>query len=122
MLLTTAGLCALLAFQAVAWLDGTGPFFREDWKETPAELPVSQNHVANPDLILALHGPGLHGIKKSNHPNIPNDPFYIWSGACPGNWAVSLQHRNSDVDLTGPDARIRWRSKQAGFRCFSRSG
>jgi hypothetical protein len=90
-------------------------FFREDWKETPAELPVSQGHVANPDLLLQLYGPGLHGIKKSNHPNVPNDPFYIWSGACPGNWAVTLKHRKSDVNLTGP-AIIRWRAKQAGFR------
>jgi hypothetical protein len=89
--------------------------FREDWKETPAELPVGQSHVASPDLILQLYGPGQHGIKKSNHPNIPNDPYYIWSGACPGNWAVSLKHRKHDIDLTGA-ARIRWRAKQAGFR------
>ncbi len=92
-----------------------GIFFREDWAESPAEMPVNQKHVANPDLLLEVWGPGLHGIKKSNHPWIANDPFYIWSGACPGNWAVSLKHRNSDVDLTG-DARIRWRTRQAGFR------
>ncbi len=24
--------------------------FREDWKETPAEIPLSQKHVNNPDL------------------------------------------------------------------------
>ena len=90
-------------------------FFREDWKETPAEMPASQDHVANPNLLLQLYGPGLHGIKKSNHPTIPNDPFYIWSGACPGNWAVSLKHRSKDVDLSNSGS-IRWRSKQAGFR------
>lgn len=90
-------------------------FFREDWRETPAELPVSQEHVSNPSLLLQLYGPGMHGIKKSNHPPIPNDPYYIWSGACPGNWAVTLKHRNNDVDLRGP-ASIRWRAKQAGFR------
>lgn len=90
-------------------------FFREDWAESPAEFPVNQKHVANPDLILEMWGPGLHGIKKSNHPEIPNDPFYIWSGACPGNWAVSLRHKKTDVDLSGP-ARLRWRSRQSGFR------
>ena len=89
--------------------------FREDWKETPAEMPVSQDHVGNPNLLLKLYGPGLHGIKKSHHPNIPNDPFYIWSGACPGNWAVTLTHKRNDVDLTN-SALIRWRAKQAGFR------
>ncbi len=112
-----AGLYTVLVlFPRMAWMDGPPLFFREDWKETPAEMPVSQSHVANPELVLALHGPGLHGIKKSNHPNVPNDPFYIWSGACPGNWAVTLKHRTSNVDLTGPEARIRWRAKQAGFR------
>jgi hypothetical protein len=106
----------LVGFPANACAQVEGLFFREDWKETPAELPVSQAHVAGADLILGLHGPGLHGIKKSNHPNVPNDPFYIWSGACPGNWAVTLKHRMNDVDLTGSDSRIRWRAKQAGFR------
>ena len=33
-----------------------GLFFREDWKETPAETPVTQAHVANPNLILSLYG------------------------------------------------------------------
>ncbi len=95
--------------------ENPGLFCREDWKETPAEMPVSQQHVSNPDLRLTLYGPGLHGIKKSNHPNIPNDPYYIWSGPCPGNWAVTLKHAARDVDLTGP-AMIRWRAKQSGFR------
>jgi hypothetical protein len=26
--------------------------FREDWKETPAALPITAEHVANPDLVL----------------------------------------------------------------------
>jgi hypothetical protein len=111
-------LAALLMTAAVAaWAAAAQPplFFREDWKETPAELPVSQAHVANPDLQLQLYGPGLHGIKKSNHPPIPNDPYYIWSGACPGNWAVTLKHRSNDVDLRGP-ALVRWRTRQSGFR------
>lgn len=111
---------ALSAATAVSsgfgWMQNAGLFFREDWKETPAELPVTQSHVANPDLLMFLYGPGSSGIKKSNHPNVPNDPFYIWSGECRANWAVGLKHRSSDVDLTGPEARIRWRSKQAGFR------
>ncbi|HEX8040342.1 MAG TPA: hypothetical protein VF490_14390 [Chryseosolibacter sp.] len=90
-------------------------FFREDWKEAEAALPVTQEHVANPDLILNLYGPARDSIKKSNHPQIPNDPYYIWSGECKGNWAVGLRHRNQLVDLRG-DARIRIRSKQSGFR------
>jgi hypothetical protein len=92
-----------------------GLFFREDWKETPAATPVTQEHVANPDLILSLHGPGKSGIKKSHHDQPADDPYYIWSGTAPANWAVSLRHKNSFADLRG-QAKIRWRTKQAGFR------
>jgi hypothetical protein len=104
-----------LAAPAALTMESPALFFREDWKETPAEMPVTQAHVANPDLLLALYGPGQHGIKKSNHPQIPNDPFYIWSGACPANWAVTLKHKSADADLAGP-AVIRWRTRQSGFR------
>lgn len=89
--------------------------FREDWRETPAATPVTQEHVSNPALVLALYGPGHAGIKKSHHDKPADDPYYIWSGTANGNWAVTLRHRESFADLTGL-ARIRWRSKQAGFR------
>jgi hypothetical protein len=92
-----------------------GLFFREDWKETPAETPVNQDHVNNPELILGLYGPGRDSIKKSHHDQPEDDPFYIWSGLCTGNWAVTLRHREKKVDLTG-HARIVWRTKQFGFR------
>jgi hypothetical protein len=92
-----------------------GLLFREDWKETPAETPVTQAHVANPDLILSVHGPGRAGVKKSHHDRPADDPYYIWSGTAAGNWAVSLRHRTLAADLTGL-AKIRWRAKQAGFR------
>jgi len=90
-------------------------FFREDWKETPMETPVTQDHVANKDLLLSLHGPGKEGIRKSHHDQPADDPYYIWSGVAEGNWAVSLRHTTNDVDLRG-QSRIRWRAKQAGFR------
>ncbi len=90
-------------------------FFREDWKETPAATPVTMEHVLNKNLILGLYGPGRDSIKKSNHEKPVDDPFYIWSGLCLGNWAVTLKHRSSYVDLTGY-AKILWRSKQSGMR------
>jgi hypothetical protein len=95
--------------------DRPGVFFREDWKESPAATPITQEHVANANLVLKLYGPGKDGIKKSHHDTPKDDPFYVWSGTCPANWAVALRHRDSFVDLTGL-AKIRWRSKQAGFR------
>jgi len=92
-----------------------GLFFREDWKEISAETPVNQGHVNNPDLILGLYGPGRDSIKKSHHDTPADDPYYIWSGLCTGNWAVTLKHREKLVDLTR-NSKIIWRTKQFGFR------
>jgi hypothetical protein len=90
-------------------------FLREDWKETPAATPVTQQHVANPELTLSLHGPGKDGIKKSHHDRPADDPYYIWMGTCAANCAISLRRGDLLVDLTGL-AKIRWRSKQSGYR------
>ncbi len=92
-----------------------GLFFREDWKETPAEIPLSQKHVSNPDLIVNLYGPGQDSLKKSNHEKPVDDPFYVWSGLCRGNWMVTLKRKSQNADLTG-FAKIRWRTKQFGLR------
>jgi hypothetical protein len=92
-----------------------GLFFREDFKETPAETPATQAHIANPNLVLSLYGPGKAGVKKSHHDTPADDPYYIWTGTCEGNCAVTLRHKDSFVDLTG-QAKLRWRTKQAGFR------
>lgn len=89
-------------------------FFREDWKDTQPAIPVTQEHVANPELVLALHGPGKSVIKKSYHKWVPNDPHYIWSGLTSARWAVSLSKQRERVDLTS--GRVRWRAKQAGFQ------
>ena len=106
----------LLSLAAAAALAQRPPlFFREDFKETPAETPATQAHIANPEVVLGLYGPGRNEIKKSHHDTPADDPFYIWSGQCKGNWAVTLKHRKSFADLTG-HAKIRWRSEQAGFR------
>jgi hypothetical protein len=31
-----------------------GLFFREDWKETPPEIPLSQNHVNNTESARSV--------------------------------------------------------------------
>lgn len=92
-----------------------GMFFREDWKETPAEIPLSQKHVNNPELLVQLYGAGKDSLKKSNHEKPVDDPFYVWSGLCLGNWMVTLKHKSQNVDLSG-FAKISWRSKQVGLR------
>src|SRR5207253_8985014 len=92
-----------------------GLLFREDWKETPAATPVTQEHVVNPNLIVTRYGPGEALIKKSHHDKPADDPFYIWSGDTKQNWAVTLRQKNAFIDLTG-QSKIRLRAKQTGFR------
>ncbi len=92
-------------------------FFREDWKEIPAATPVTQEHVSNKNLLLKLYGPGCDSIKKSHHLTPTDDPYYIWSGTCTGNWAVSLKNNNFFADLS-EYSKIVWRSKQSGLRCL----
>lgn len=92
-------------------------FLREDWKETPAATPVTQDHVVNKELILNLYGAGADSIKKSHHDRPSDDPYYIWSGLCLENWAVTLKSKKSYADLS-EYSKIVWRSKQVGFRCL----
>lgn len=100
--------------------DGTsaGPaelVFREDWAETPAARPITQAHVAHPELVLGVHGAGARELKKSHHDEIMGDPYYLWSGKCSGPWAISLQHRRLLIDFRC-DGLVRWRAMQSGNR------
>lgn len=103
-----------LVFCAAASADDGDLFFREDWAESPPAIPVTADHLVNKSLELSLHGPGRSVIKKSFHVFKVNDPHYIWSGLCHGTWALSLRKKEAAVDLSA--GRVRWRSKQAGFR------
>ncbi len=85
-------------------------FFRETWKNT-AMTPMSQEGVANPDLQVALYGPGnKDDFGVTNEGNVP----HIWTGLCNSACAVTLKHKDSFVDLTGK-ARIKWYVKTSGF-------
>jgi hypothetical protein len=92
-------------------------FLREDWKEIPAATPVTSAHVVNNDLLLGLYGPGCDSIRKSHHDKPADDPYYIWSGLCRGNWVVTLKSKKLYVDLSSY-GKIMWRSKQSGMRCL----
>jgi hypothetical protein len=118
-LLHITGICIVILFFRANCNAQYRPslFFREDFKETPAATPITQEHIANKNLVLGLYGPGCDSIKKSHHPTPVDDPFYVWSGLCLGNWAVTLKDNKSFVDLNG-NAKIMWRSKQSGFRCL----
>ena len=85
-------------------------FFKETWKNTPM-TPMSQDGVANPDLLVAMYGPGnKDDFGVTNEGNVP----HIWTGLCNSACAVTLKHKGSFVDLTGK-ARIKWYIKTSGF-------
>jgi len=113
--------CAALAFtgsnadaSSPANSDSSNCDFREDWRETPAQIPVTQEHDSNDQLLITRHGPSADMIKKSHHDEIPNDPWYVWSGMCrEGRWAISLRKMNALVDLREV-GQIRWRVRQSG--------
>jgi len=114
-ILLTAILCSIIAPLHSFAQVRPQLLFREDWKELPPATPVTQEHVGHPELIVSLYGPGKLGIKKSHHPKPADDPYYIWFGECAGNCALSLRHKSVFADLTG-QAKIRWRTRQSGFR------
>lgn len=111
-----SNLTAFLVFASIAFplTAQVELYFREDWKEIPFALPITPEHVANPELRMEIHGPGKLGIKKSHHADRENDPFYVWSGRCQMSWALSLRKNGYLADLSSPEARVRWRSRQSG--------
>jgi len=116
LLLTAAGLGPAVAQSSKAAEAGRPPLFlREDFKETPAATPITQDHLSNPNLVLGLYGPGKAGAKKSHHDTPADDPYYFWDGTCEGNCAITLRDKSNFGDLTGL-AKIHWRTKQSGFR------
>lgn len=76
---------------------------------------MRQDHLESPNLELKLYGPPNLDIRIVRHAAPKDDPTYIWSGSSPVNWALTLRDKNNDVDLSGPVAKIRWRTKMAGF-------
>ena len=107
----------VVAFGAAAEA-GDALFFREDTRDIPAALPITQEHVSNPALTLGLYGPGKTGIKKSYHETSKNDPHYIWSGRCKGKWAFAFAKKGAPADLSATGAQIRLRTKNYGRTAY----
>jgi hypothetical protein len=109
----------LLFTESFSQLEPPKLLYREDWNQLPpfdvmTPYSLTQADVMNPELIQKLYGPGQDSLKKRHH-GTTNDPYYIFSGFCRANWAVTLSHRNLLADLTG-NAVIRCRMMNSGFR------
>lgn len=93
--------------------------YREDWNEQPpydlmTQYSLTQSDVMNPDLKQTLYGPGQDSIKKRHH-GTPTDPYYVYTGFCPSNWALVFSSKKTYADLRG-DAVVRCRIRNSGFR------
>ncbi len=92
-------------------------FFREEWKQTPAndEHPLSAQSVGNPNLELRVYGPGAKELLITGTADNPQNPTHVWNGMCAANCALTLRDKSNFVDLTG-QAKFRWLTKVSGFQ------
>jgi hypothetical protein len=85
-------------------------FFKETWKDGPGNVPMTQAFVTNPDLQLNMYGVTKEDFGVTSEGGVP----HIWTGLCASSCALTLNHKDSFVDLTGK-AKIRWALKTSGF-------
>jgi hypothetical protein len=101
-------------------------FFRESFKEPAGDKTcpdcnakeqvfLTPAFVENPDLELKQYGPGSTEVMINHHPVPKDDPTYLWTGMTTANWAITLRHKTSYVDLSNPVAKIRWRVLISGW-------
>jgi hypothetical protein len=94
-------------------------FLRETFNDPPKGLTqefITPAYINNQKLELKLYGPGKGEVQVVKHDSPKDEPSYIWTGLVEkGNWAVMLREKDNYVDLSGPVAKLRWRTKQAGF-------
>ncbi len=81
--------------------------FKEEWKRTPENVPLSQELVSNPALQLTVYGAAPEVNSEGGTP-------HVWTGLCTPACAVTLKLKDSYADLSGK-ARIKWYSKTSGF-------
>ena len=86
------------------------PVFREDFKEVPAHIPATSKDLTSDFLTLKRLGPGADKLKLSYHPEIPNDPHYLWNGECEGPVLIAFPFQKS-LDLSARNWRCRLNTK-----------
>jgi hypothetical protein len=95
-------LVLFLLFSLCAFAENGRVAFREDFKEVPAHIPATAEDLTSDFLILERLGPGADQLKLSHHPEIPNDPHYLWNGKCDGPILIAFPFQKA-LDLSAPD-------------------
>ncbi|MDF1837589.1 MAG: hypothetical protein P1V35_06970, partial [Planctomycetota bacterium] len=111
-------LFGVLSF-ALAWSMGlaqgseTEWVFREDFREVDAHIPATAEDLTCDFLGFERFGSGRDQVKLSFHPEIPNDPHYLWNGLCEGPVLLAFPFVHG-LDLTDADAWVSLQSKNVG--------
>ena len=117
---------SVTSFNLYAAAEGSGPppaptpraglLFEETWQQIPkgGENPLSQAHVANPDLELKLYGPNSDQLQVTGIDGNDTNPTHTWSGLCGAGCTFAFKHKTAFADLTGT-ARMMVQSKTSGF-------
>jgi len=88
-------------------------FFSEAWNHPQKEqVPLTQEHVSNPNLELKLYGKGIE-ITGANDGGEDN-PVRLFMGTCATQCGAMFRDKNNYVDLSGL-ARIKWLTRVSGF-------
>jgi hypothetical protein len=89
------------------------PVFREDFKEVPAHIPAVAADLSSPFLGFEIFGPGKDKVKLSFHPEVKNDPHYLWNGECAGPVVLSFPFQHG-LNLSAKDSVVRLQCKNVG--------
>lgn len=87
--------------------------FREDFREVPAHIPATSEDLTSDFLTLERLGPGADQLKLSHHPEIPDDPHYLWNGRCEGPVLIAFPFQQP-LDLSAQEWTCRVGSKNFG--------
>lgn len=86
---------------------------REDFREVDAHIPVESVDLSCEFLSLQRLGPGARELKLSFHPEVANDPHYVWNGECDGPTLLAFRF-NSALDFSSADSAVRFCTKVVG--------
>lgn len=92
---------------------GAAETVREDFRENGAHIPLVDEDLSNESLELLRLGPGADQLKFSHHPEVQNDPHYIWNGKCEGPVLAGFEF-DKVIDLSGEGWWCRVRTKNVG--------
>ncbi|YCM43184.1 cytochrome c [Verrucomicrobiaceae bacterium 227] len=108
-----SGLLLCLAIILIPWTAFSQLKIREDFRESPAHIPVVDSDLTSPFLKLRRIGKGADQLKLSHHPEVKNDPYYLWNGLCKGPVLIGFTLKDR-LDLSDPKWHCRLKTKNVG--------